>query len=316
MLFKNFKDKLILVAFIINFCLSQSNKLFNNFNYFEPKSLSMSDLEESILNSKIQNINLVDYLLSDNKQVIIFGEDHSNVAQKEYFAKILPEIKKKGINVVALEMFSEDYQDILNKYLKGDLSKRNQIDSILKYFWYEIGKGVVEGYMDIVDVIKKENMQLIALDVPVNTLLKNLKKEDRLKLNEVWADKIEKYVKTSGEGLVIYCGFGHLCENSLVNILTKRNVPAIDVMFCGGDLPKDFKLDRFGRIVYVKTLYTFEEMRIITEKIDWIARNKINKIDTKEFLLKLKPEDASYDNVPNYFLWIPPSCKSSKYKGE
>lgn len=276
------------------------------YNYFDPKSLSANDLEEAILESKIQGIDPIDYLFSGNEQVIIFGEDHSNILQKEYFAKNLSKMKAKGVTTIALEMFSEDEQNILDKYLEGDSNKKKQILNILKKYWNK-GEGTVESYMNLVDAIKKENMRILALDVSIDILSKNLSRDERLKLNDKWVDKIKEYIENSDARLVVYCGLGHcIYENSLVNLLKGKNISSLDAVFCGGSLPREVIFDSLGNIIYSKVLLTFEEMRLVTERIDWVTKNK--GIDY-EFLLKPKPEYTMYDQVPSYYLWIPGKLK-------
>ncbi|MDI6765116.1 MAG: ChaN family lipoprotein [Thermodesulfobacteriota bacterium] len=115
--------------------------------YLMKKGL-LYDLEDSF-------DNLMDY------HVIFIGEEHGSPVSRNAERTILKGLAKRDSNLVlALEMFELDVQDILDAYLKGEMSEKTFLKRSRPWPNY------LEDYRPLIEFAKKKRMSVIAANIP------------------------------------------------------------------------------------------------------------------------------------------------------
>lgn len=100
----------------------------------------------------------VDDLVGDAR-VVYFGETHWDTAPKVYLAQKMAEFKSAGVTHLALEMFNNDAQALLDQYARGEASDA-QIVEYLRVNWGH----VPESYLLLVKAARAQKIQVVALD--------------------------------------------------------------------------------------------------------------------------------------------------------
>lgn len=101
----------------------------------------------------------LDILMDYN--VIFVGEEHGDPVSHRAELTLLKGLAKRDPNLVlALEMFERDVQEILNTYLKGELSEKKFLSLSRPWPNYR------EDYRPLIEFAKKKGLSVIAANIP------------------------------------------------------------------------------------------------------------------------------------------------------
>jgi len=136
-----------------------------------PKKLSIKGVassydEGTIISTKTGTAVSFEELLSDlsKVQVIYVGEQHHDSAHHKVQLDIIESIYKTRPDVViAMEMFDQTYQPILNLWSAGELDQAMFLE---KVHWYANWKFNFELYKNILELIKDKHLRLVGLNIP------------------------------------------------------------------------------------------------------------------------------------------------------
>ena len=93
--------------------------------------------------------------------VIFIGEEHGSRVSHQAELTILKGLAERDSNLVlALEMFEQDVQDILDAYLKGKISEKKFLKQARPWPNY------LEDYRPLVEFAKEKGMHVIAANIP------------------------------------------------------------------------------------------------------------------------------------------------------
>ena len=100
----------------------------------------------------------------ERSRVIYVGEKHTSQEDHKIQLKIIQALYQKFPNlVIGMEMFDHSYQDVLDQWSAGELSRK---DLIQKAHWYANWRYDFSLYQDILDFIKEKRLRLIGLNIP------------------------------------------------------------------------------------------------------------------------------------------------------
>jgi uncharacterized iron-regulated protein len=97
-------------------------------------------------------------------RVVYIGEQHTNPVHHEIQLSIIRSLFQNYPDTsVGMEMFARPYQTILDQWSRGDLGRKTFLE---KTHWYANWKFDYQLYSDILDFIKKNQVKLVALNIP------------------------------------------------------------------------------------------------------------------------------------------------------
>lgn len=96
--------------------------------------------------------------------VVYLGETHDNLEDHQIQLQIIQELQRRNRKIaIAMEMFVQPYQNILNRYLAGKLSEQELVEqSNYKQWGYPW-----EYYAPILRFAKEKQLPVIALNIPI-----------------------------------------------------------------------------------------------------------------------------------------------------
>ena len=195
---------------------------------------------------------LIDY------HVIFFGEEHESRVSHPAELTILKGLAERDSNLVlALEMFEQDVQDVLNAYLKGKISEKKFLKQSRPWPNY------LKDYRPLIEFAKKEGMLVIAANIPrraaaavshANEICPDVLGEDRIYLPKIVHLKSKEYYKRFASSMGKIPHFTPM-KGMQVNGLYKAQVlkdavmaasvePFINrrILFCCGHFHSDYHL--------------------------------------------------------------------------
>jgi uncharacterized iron-regulated protein len=93
--------------------------------------------------------------------VIFIGEEHESRASHQAELSVLKGLAKRNSSLVlALEMFERDVQDILDAYLKGEISEKKFLKQSRPWPNYQ------KDYRPLIEFAKKKGIRVIAANIP------------------------------------------------------------------------------------------------------------------------------------------------------
>ncbi len=97
-------------------------------------------------------------------RVIYVGEEHTNRSHHKIQLEIIQAVfRQHPYMAVGMEMIDRSYQDILNRWSAGELDQK---PFLRKIHWYANWRYDFSLYKDIFDLIKKNHIRLVALNIP------------------------------------------------------------------------------------------------------------------------------------------------------
>jgi len=113
----------------------------------------------------IENVDNLDELIDDllEKRIVYIGEVHDKLLHHEAQLEIIKSLYAKNNKIaIGMEMFQEDFQGVINRYLSGEISE----EVFLKNTEYESRWGFdYKLYKPIVDFAKVNGIPLVALSI-------------------------------------------------------------------------------------------------------------------------------------------------------
>jgi uncharacterized iron-regulated protein len=96
--------------------------------------------------------------------VVYLGETHDNPEDHQIQLQIIQELQRRNRKIaIAMEMFQQPYQNILNRYLAGKLSEQDLVEqSNYKQWGYPW-----EYYAPIVRFAREKQLPVLALNIPI-----------------------------------------------------------------------------------------------------------------------------------------------------
>ena len=190
--------------------------------------------------------------------VIFIGEEHESRISHHAELALLKGLAKRDPNLVlALEMFERDVQDILDAYLKGEISEKTFLKQSRPWPNY------LEDYRPLIEFAKKKGMPVIAANIPrrtaaavsmANEISPDVMGEDRIYLPRTVCLKSKEYYKRFASSMEEMPHFTPM-KGMMVDGLYKAQVlkdavmaasvePFLDrrTLFCCGHFHSDYHL--------------------------------------------------------------------------
>ncbi len=103
---------------------------------------------------------MVEYL--KNQNVVFVGEYHNSKTAHEFELEIFKGLYKarRGKLILSLEMFERDVQEILNKYLSGEIDEKEFLKNSRPW------KNYPTDYRPLIEFAKKNKIKVVAANVP------------------------------------------------------------------------------------------------------------------------------------------------------
>jgi uncharacterized iron-regulated protein len=135
------------------------------------KTLQIEDIpkpfeEDMIISAKSgEPVSLGDLIEDLNRcRITYVGEKHTNVAHHKIQLQIIQAVYQSHPDlVVGMEMFDHTYQDVLDRWSKGELTQK---EFLRKSHWYANWRFDFSLYRDILEFIKERNIRLVGLNIP------------------------------------------------------------------------------------------------------------------------------------------------------
>jgi uncharacterized iron-regulated protein len=135
------------------------------------KKLMLTDIkqdfpQDTIISAKLkQQIKFETLMESLNRvRVIYVGERHSDKNHHDIQLKIIKSMYETNPSMcVAMEMFDQNYQHVLNQWTAGQLGEK---EFLKKTHWYANWRYPFDLYRNILLFIRENNIELIGLNIP------------------------------------------------------------------------------------------------------------------------------------------------------
>jgi uncharacterized iron-regulated protein len=190
--------------------------------------------------------------------VIFIGEEHESRASHQAELSILKGLAKRYSNLVlALEMFERDVQDILDAYLKGEISEKRFLKQSRPWPNYQ------KDYRPLIEFAKKKGIRVIAANIPrraaaavsvANEICPDVMGEDSIYLPKTVHLKSKEYYKrftSSVEEMPHFTPMKGMKVNGLYKAQVLKDAvmaasiePFLDgrTLFCCGHFHSDYHL--------------------------------------------------------------------------
>jgi uncharacterized iron-regulated protein len=205
-------NKLITAIWIFTFCAAGC---FAKQNQTNPPVFDLTRAEKTTLSQVIPDLT--------KKQIILVGEHHSNESHHRAQLQVIQALSQAGARVaIGLEMFRNDSQLALDRWISGDLTE----DDFQKYY-YDNWNFPYSAYGPIFEYARENKIPLIGLNVSRDITrqvsrkgFQSLSKEQRGKLSEVTCRVDEAYMKYIRKAYGAHAhgnlNFAFFCEAQLV----------------------------------------------------------------------------------------------------
>ncbi len=136
-----------------------------------PRYLTLKDTEtaytaETILDTKTAKPTDIGVMLTALSQVdvIYVGERHTHIRHHQIQLQILKALWEKDSRIAAgMEMFSQEYQPVLDSWSAGKLSESEFLE---KSQWYANWRFPFQYYRELLEFVRDKNIRLVALNLP------------------------------------------------------------------------------------------------------------------------------------------------------
>jgi len=150
---------LILTVFLWGCTVAPTKKLL-------VEDISKSYEEGTIISARLGEPVSFGNLLKDldSCRITYVGEKHTNIAHHKIQLQIIQAVYRNNPDMaVGMEMFDHTYQDVLDRWSKGELTQK---ELIRKSHWYANWRYDFSLYSDILEFIKEHNIRLVGLNIP------------------------------------------------------------------------------------------------------------------------------------------------------
>ncbi|MFH1638620.1 MAG: hypothetical protein ABIB71_09400 [Candidatus Woesearchaeota archaeon] len=220
--------------------------------------------------------------------VMILGEKHTNRSPKDELISMLPDFKKMGMTHLALEVFYDIEQPIIDKFYDGKV-KRGKLESLLS----RVTLGDIKQDVSMVVVANKNGIKTLGIDLDLGGSITGWMVFSTLETrNRNWTDIIIKTLEENPRArIAVYAGADHngfgLSLGATVNeMLLEEGIKSVNVDYVGCEI---YNLDEKEG----------EYINFLRDIFDEIAKSaKQLGIDKQKFMIPLdssvKPRDADY----------------------
>jgi len=158
---------------------------FSDNNICQNGDIKIVSESEGVIDMK----DLIDEI--SDKKIIYIGEFHDNSLHHKIQLGIVKKLWNKNHRLaLGMEMFQSRFQDIINKYLKGNMDE----DEFLEKTGYKDRWGFDYSlYKPIIDFCKKNRIPVIALDID-SELIKKVSARGISSLSSSELDELPKYI--------------------------------------------------------------------------------------------------------------------------
>ncbi|MFH1636976.1 MAG: hypothetical protein ABIB71_00960, partial [Candidatus Woesearchaeota archaeon] len=220
--------------------------------------------------------------------VMILGEKHTHRSPKNELINMLPEFRKMGMTHLALEVFYDIEQPIIDKFYKGKV-KREKLEGLLS----RVMLGDIKQDVSMVVVAKKNGIKTLGIDLDLGGSITDWQVFSTLEArNRNWTDIIIKTLEENPKArIVVYAGadhngFGFSLGATVNEMLSEQGIKSVNLDYVGCEI---YKLDE-------KEGEYINFLRDIFDEIDKSAKQL--GIDKEKFMIPLdssvKPRDADY----------------------
>ncbi|MBK9141163.1 MAG: ChaN family lipoprotein [Candidatus Melainabacteria bacterium] len=230
----------------------------------------------------------IDYaaILDPSTRVLAFGEVHLSGAHRNELIATLPDLRKIGFNVLALEAMPASRQDLIRQYKEGSVKRedlKNQIDRIWQHS--------PESYIRLIDTALSLGMEVVFLDNDrerVDLAAANwqeLQRQARDRREEYWIAVMREVLESRpGDKLIALIGEGHISPLAVTppvqSRLTAKGIASETIAFEGGEMFYDSIITEAARHG------NLQKKRFI------VKRNKTEKTDVDYSLHLPQTEDV------------------------
>ena len=145
-----------------------------------------------------------DKLWPSDKQVLFVGEEHNLVGPKDVVADL---IRNGRADVLVLEQFDVDQQDLLNKFSVGDFSSAEMLELVKKTYAWDFGQGSSEALVNMFEQARLNGVRLVAADLPdLNSMADPYSPEIMLERNKLMAATIQSQLAENPDARIIFFG--------------------------------------------------------------------------------------------------------------
>ncbi|MFH1306986.1 MAG: hypothetical protein ABIH83_05030 [Candidatus Micrarchaeota archaeon] len=160
-------------------------------------------------------------ILSQKPDIIIFGETHTLELHRKIISEHLGQFKKEGFGCIALEYFSTDMQEMLDRAKEtGDYA---EVENHIKRYWdYDLGKAG-QSILEMVKSAHRQGFDVLAIDASEEEIVEELGEMpaevglERMKYDgkvgrfreEKMAEALSRYKES---GVIVLAGAGHTVE--------------------------------------------------------------------------------------------------------
>lgn len=179
-----------------------------------------------IHSTKSENLEALVTSKASEYQVVMFGEQHGKYKRDNNFViRLLPKMKKQGFNYLALEIDRDstiEYK-LMTDYTSGKLSRNDVSPKNIEKLKWDIMINSIrvtvtikpdenlsewEGWFDIIDAAKKEDMKILFYDASeAGPWYNRWNKREELAYKNI---KELVFEKNPDAKVIVYCGAAHL----------------------------------------------------------------------------------------------------------
>ncbi len=192
--------------------------------HLDVKNTSSSEIKDYLKNSKDLDYKSV----FKDKQVLLVGEDHTDLQAKENIANEAGRLKDAGVTHFGAEIIPQKMQDTLDRFGKGDKDAANELKNYINNTWEKSYPGTGDSYMKILESMKDNGIKIVGLDIN-NHVDKNSDFKPR---DAAWSSAIANVVKNDPNAKILAFGgrnhfFGDSGENTADQLQNNHNISSV-----------------------------------------------------------------------------------------
>ena len=193
-------------------------------------------------------------------RLLLVGDDHTQPAIKQFVARELDALQRKGFSCLAIEMIPTNLQGDLDSWTP---ESQERVRTHLLTSWGDKGIGVAESLFGLIRKAKGQGMCVMALD-PADA-----SKLSRVAVNPHWMGCIRNCLcQNVDTRIIVFAGRSHVdpTPGSLYSLLKAEGASFSVVEFAGLDSQETAQMDLktarlLGRATHPTTLFTLEGYR-------------------------------------------------------
>ncbi|MBX9725085.1 MAG: ChaN family lipoprotein, partial [Candidatus Obscuribacterales bacterium] len=188
------------------------------------KNTASSEIKDYLKNSKDLDYKSV----FKDKQVLLVGENHTDMQIKENIANEAGRLKEGGVTHFGAEIIPQAMQETLDRFGKGDKDAANELKKYINNSWEKSYPGTGDSYMKILESMKDNGIKIVGLDI--NNHIDN--NSDFKPRDAAWSAAIANVVKNDPSAKILAFGgknhfFGDSGENTADQLQNTHNIASV-----------------------------------------------------------------------------------------